>query len=116
MLDHSPASLLAAVHEELYRSVASADSAYARRALDEMCRHIERATTILHGLRATLDFPSAGPTGRDLDEHYMRLLGLLNRCQHFSDVGKVFQTVMSEVRSMCVAFRKWPESVVSPAA
>ena len=109
-LDLSPASVLAAVHEELYRTVQAANSAYERRALDQMCRELEGAAKILHGLRAALDFSAAGEDGRRLDAHYLRILLLLNRCLHFSDVSGVLQSVMDDIRSMSVIFRRWNES------
>lgn len=90
-LNQNPRDVLAAVHEELYRAIASAKSAHEAKALDQMCRHAARATQILMVLSTSLDFSAAGPDGAMLRGFYRSLLGTLTEATRRSTMSPSYQ-------------------------
>jgi flagellin-specific chaperone FliS len=103
-LDQRPAAVLAAVHAELYRALASAMSAYERRALDEMCRHNVRATQILSGLSAA--FEAAGAGVAMLHDFYGRIQSAVNGLLVDQSATETLQESLIQLRMMSTAFRE----------
>ena len=104
-LNQSPRDVLAAVHEELYRAIASAKSAHEAKALDQMCRHAARATQILMVLSTSLDFAAAGPDGATLRQFYRFLLDELTRASRRSNISSSYQKSLDLIQSFCKGLR-----------
>lgn len=104
-LNQSPRDVLAAVHEELYRVIASAKSAHEARSLDQMCRHAARATQILMVLSTSLDFSAAGPDGAMLRSFYRFLLEMLTEASRGSIVSPLYQKSLDLLRPFCKCLR-----------
>lgn len=104
-LQQSPRDVLAAVHEELYRVIASAKFAHERRALDQMCRHAARATQILMVLSTSLDFAAAGPDGATLRSFYRFLLDELTYAARNRDVSSSYQKSLDLLQPFCKDLR-----------
>lgn len=102
-LDQRPVAILAAVHGQLYAALASAKSAYEARALDQMCRHAERASRLMGGLVAALD-PSVSSAAAELSVFYGRTQNALNRIQHDRDASSVLHQSIIMLRAMCSEF------------
>lgn len=104
-LNQNPRDVLAAVHEELYRAIASAKSAHENRALDQMCRHAARATQILMVLSTSLDFSAAGPDGAMLRGFYRSLLETLTEAARRSTVSPSYQKSLDLLQPFCKSLR-----------
>jgi len=104
-LTANPRDVLASVHEELYRAIASAKFAHEQGRLDQMCRHAMRATQILTALSTTLDFSAAGKDGATLRKFYQYVLDGLLRASRSKDVSSVYQIVLDLLRPFCKELR-----------
>lgn len=105
-LNQNPRDVLAAVHEELYRAIASAKSAHETRALDQMCRHAARAAQILMVLSTSLDFSAAGPDGAMLRGFYRSLLETLTEAARRSTVSPSYQKSLDLLQPFCKCLRE----------
>jgi flagellin-specific chaperone FliS len=105
-LNQNPRDVLAAVHEELYRAIASAKSAHEANALDQMCRHAARATQILMVLSTSLDFAAAGPDGATLRRFYRFLLDELTRASRRSNISSSYQKSLDLIQFFCKGLRE----------
>jgi flagellin-specific chaperone FliS len=104
-LNQSPRDVLAAVHEELYRAIASAKTAHEAKALDQMCRHAARATQILMVLSTSLDFSAAGPDGAMLRSFYRSLLETLTEASRRSTMSSLYQKSLDLLQPFCKCLR-----------
>lgn len=104
-LNQNPRDVLAAVHEELYRAIASAKSAHEAKALDQMCRHAARATQILMVLSTSLDFSAAGPDGAMLRRFYRSLLETLTEATRRSSMSPSYQKSLDFLQPLCKCLR-----------
>jgi flagellin-specific chaperone FliS len=104
-LNQNPRDVLAAVHEELYRAIASAKSAHEAKALDQMCRHAARATQILMVLSTSLDFSAAGPDGAMLRRFYRSLLETLTEATRRSSMSPSYQKSLDLLQPFCKCLR-----------
>lgn len=104
-LNQSPRDVLAAVHEELYRVIASAKTAHEAGALDQMCRHAARATQILMVLSTSLDFAAAGPDGAILRRFYLFLLKALTDASRRSSMSPSYQKTLELLQPFCKSLR-----------
>lgn len=104
-LSQSPRDVLAAVHEDLYRAIASAKSAHEAGALDQMCRHAARATQILMVLSTSLDFSAAGPDGAMLRRFYRSLLETLTEASRRSIMSPAYQKSLDLLQPFCKCLR-----------
>jgi flagellin-specific chaperone FliS len=104
-LNQSPRDILAAVHEELYRAIASAKTAHEAGALDQMCRHAARATQILMVLSTSLDFAAAGPDGAMLRRFYLSLLEALTDASRRSSMSPSYQKSLEFLQPFCKSLR-----------
>jgi flagellin-specific chaperone FliS len=104
-LNQNPRDVLAAVHEELYRAIASAKSAHEAGALDQMCRHAARATQILMVLSTSLDFSAAGADGAMLRRFYRSLLEMLTEASRRSIMSPSYQKSLDLLRPFCKCLR-----------
>jgi flagellin-specific chaperone FliS len=104
-LNQNPRDVLAAVHDELYRAIASAKSAHEARALDQMCRHAARATQILMVLSTSLDFSAAGPDGAMLRSFYRSLLEMLTEAARRSTMSPSYQKSLDLLQPFCKCLR-----------
>lgn len=104
-LNQSPREVLAAVHEELYRAIASAKGAHEAGALDQMCRHAARATQILMVLSTSLDFKAAGPDGPMLRRFYLSLLETLTEASRRRGVSSSYQRALELLQPFCKCLR-----------
>jgi flagellin-specific chaperone FliS len=104
-LNQSPREVLAAVHEELYRAIASAKFAHEAKALDQMCRHAARATQILMVLSTSLDFSAAGQDGAMLRRFYRSLLETLTEASRCSTMSPLYQKSLDLLQPFCKCLR-----------
>lgn len=104
-LNQNPRDVLAAVHEELYRAIASAKSAHEAGTLDQMCRHAARATQILMVLSTSLDFSAAGPDGAKLRRFYRSLLETLTEASRRSIMSPAYQKTLDLLQPFCKCLR-----------
>lgn len=104
-LNQSPREVLAAVHEELYRAIASAKSAHEAQALDRMCRHAARATQILMVLSTSLDFSAAGQDGARLRSFYRFLLETLTEASRGRTMSPLYQKSLDLLQPFCKCLR-----------
>lgn len=104
-LNQNPRDVLAAVHEELHRAIASAKTAHEAKALDKMCRHAARATQILMVLSTSLDFSAAGPDGAMLRRFYRSLLKALTEATRRSTVSPSYQKSLDLLQPLCKCLR-----------
>lgn len=102
-LDTRPSAVLAQVHDELRRSLASAISAYEQGALDQMCRHNARATHLLGGLCSTFD--ASGDGVQELLAFYRRVQFAINRMLRDEREIIVVRNCLNHLNSMSLAFR-----------
>ncbi len=105
-LDQSPAAILAAVHEDLVRSLEQAKFAYESKALDQMCRHAGRCSQILQALVTVLRFPDAGVNGARLQQFYRQIQRDVTRFLIDENVTKKLDSAVITLREMCREFRK----------
>ena len=104
-LNQSPRDVLAAVHEELHRAIASAKTAHEAGALDQMCRHAARATQILMVLSTSLDFAAAGPDGAMLRRFYLSLLEALTDASRRRSMSSSYQKSLELLQPFCKSLR-----------
>lgn len=102
---HGPRQVLLLLHEAMARELIQAKAAYERRALDQMCRHIEACTKILLALTCNLDFAAAGPGGDQLRLHYQRLMRRIGRIARETNVTGSIQLSVGIIQEMCKSFR-----------
>lgn len=105
-LNQNPRDVLTAVHEELYRAVASARYAHEQKKLDEMCANVIRAVRILTVLVTTLNFSAVGRDGAALQNFYQRLLNLMNGRDRAKNTSEAYQSALELLRPLCQEFRK----------
>ena len=103
-LDPRPGALLAAVHDRLRLSLASAISAYDAGALDQMCRHNERSTQLLNALLAALN-PATAELG-ELLAFYRLTQFALNRMLSNGDAINAGRFCLNHLNSMSREFQK----------
>lgn len=84
----APQQVLYLLHDEAARALNSAKFAYQQNALDQTCRHLERAQRIIGGLLGHLRFEDAGTEGLRLKMLYLRLTRHLLRVFSDSDVAE----------------------------
>ncbi len=104
-LNQNPRDVLAAVHEELHRAIASAKSAHEAGALDQMCRHAARATQILMVLSTSLDFSAAGQDGAMLRRFYRSLLETLTEASRRRSMSPLYQKMLDLLQPFCKCLR-----------
>lgn len=104
-LNQNPRDILTAVHEELYRAIASANYAHEQKALDQMCGHVARAVRILTVLATTLNFSAVGGDGTRLKQYYQRLLRLVNGTENGQNKSASYQSAMNLLQPLCREFR-----------
>lgn len=105
-LNQNPRDVLSAVHDELYRAIASAKDAHEKNALDKMCLYLSHSVRILTVLATTLNFSAVGKDGARLRKFYMELLNLINRRPHGNSISDSHQSALDLLRPLCREFHK----------
>jgi hypothetical protein len=104
-LDQRPVAVLAAVHQELYAALASANSAYAGRDLEALCQSSNRAAALIVGIETALSL--SGTAGEaQLLGFYRRLRKALISIQHDAGASVVLHDSLVLLRGMCVEFHE----------
>lgn len=104
-LNQNPRDILANVHSELYRAIASAKAAHEQKKLDAMCDHIVRSVRILTALVTTLNFSAVGRDGEMLKSFYQRLLKLVNCSDRDGNAAKSYDAAVKLLHPLCKEFR-----------
>lgn len=104
-LNQNPRDVLTAVHEELYRAIASAKYAHEQNKLDQMCVHLAKSVQILTVLATTLNFSAVGGDGARLREYYLGLLNLLSRNERGANRSLSHQRALDMLQPLCKEFR-----------
>lgn len=102
-LDERPIALLVGLHEQIAYAVVSAISAHDRGALDQTCRHAERATHLLGGLIAALN-PYSGEVF-ELRAFYGGLRSALNRLLSDTTAKERLRSGLDRLNSMSALLR-----------